>query len=141
MTYKITSKGQRMAENLRRWIGDEPETLRTLSRIGRLAATHQRLAEAECSVEMTERQAARHARRVEALEATIRRLVATLPRALAVPRSGAPADLSEPSGLVPVGVDFGGDPRGYTVKLIVPDPSAGNTWGRGGAFGFDGGGR
>ena len=73
----------------------------------RHSATHQRMAEEECCVEMSERQAAWHEKRTQQVEARI-------------------TVLCTPYGIVP---DFQGDPRGATVKLKVPSGRT-NDWGQ-----------
>ena len=122
--FKITRKGLDAARYLAKYIGNSDATITTLSRIARLATTHSRLAEIECSVAMTEKEAERLTKRVEGIERAITSLVGELPRYKRKP-------------LTPV---FSGDPRGYTVKIRVPgEPHEGNTWGRGGEFGIGGG--
>ena len=72
----------------------------------RLAATHHRIAETVCSVEMTEAEAARLEKKDDRTEARI-------------------TELCKPYGIMPV---FSGDPRGCTVKLKVPSGNT-NDWG------------
>lgn len=74
----------------------------------RHGATYGRLAEIECSVELTQRQQTQLEKRQEQLERRIRQIVATL---------GEGFD-----------VNFSGDPRGYTVKITLPTKRY-NTWG------------
>lgn len=69
----------------------------------RNAATVQRLAVKECNEELT----ASDRRRDQLAQARIRALV-------------------EPHGIKP---RFGGDPRGYCVKLLLPKTKKWNTWG------------
>lgn len=75
-------------------------------RIMRASATLTRLAEMQCSVEMSEREA----KRVERQEAT---------RAALVDRICAPYGFK---------AIHGGEPRGYIVKILFPDGKY-NTWG------------
>lgn len=122
-----TKRGRTLARSLERyWFGiSTTEWLRAVkvcSSIARHAATHCRLQEAACSVEMTERQQARHDLRDTLTETRITLLVSTLP-----PVDGQPLT-----------VRFEGDPRGYTVKIQLPLPKhtqAGNTWGLNGQIG------
>lgn len=81
------------------------EVARLLMRHG---ATYGRLAEVECSVELSERETARLERRQAQLERRMRELVSELGDGFSV--------------------DFSGDPRGYTVKVTLPT-KAYNTWG------------
>lgn len=112
----ITDRGRNLAKDLARYCDLRSVHVATLSTIARHAATHLRYAVAECNRELTPAEV----RKVERIEARIRQLVATLPET--------------PKG--PLTVKFGGDPRGYTVKIVVPgEPHAGNTWGRDGEFG------
>lgn len=119
---KITNRGRAFAAEIKRYFpAPSDTTLELLSLIARHARTHHRLQEISCSVEMTERQQLRHDRRDAQIEARIATLVARLPASTAGK----------------VTVRFEGDPRGYTVKLVVPEqPYEGNTWGRGGMFGI-----
>lgn len=91
-------------------VGGNIRTATALARgILRDAATHNRIAEAECSIEMSEREAARVARQSEACE---RRIVARL------------AELGPGFSVA----EFSGDPRGATVKIRVPS-GYGDSWG------------
>lgn len=116
----ITARGRKLASELNSYIGTTQEILEICSKIGRLAATHHRIAEIECSIELSPKQAARLEKRVEQIERKISDHCSRLPH----------------TDEGPIRVRFDGDPRGYTVKLIVPgQPQAGNTWGLGGEFG------
>lgn len=76
----------------------------------RAAKELHRIAERQCSEEMSARETARVEKREKALEAVVRRHCEA----------------------IGIGVRFDGDPRGYVVKLhFGPDPKRqpGNTWG------------
>lgn len=93
----------------------------TLSRIMRMCPAHARIAEAFCSEDMGDKKRARLEKRDAQLEATMTRIAGELP-----------SSKNGPCELV-----FQGDPRGYTVKLKVPNaPNSGNTWGLGGEYGL-----
>lgn len=104
---QITDKGRELAHKLERSYPDLPlrvwhETLYPLcSLICRHAATHGRLQEMACNWELN----LREQRLEELTESRIRELVSQLPHI-----NGQP-----------IRVKFGGDPRGYTVKLVMPD--------------------
>lgn len=76
------------------------------------ARTYKRIQEAWCSIEMDEAQTKAMERREMLLEKRIAELVAALPTVQGQP----------------ITVKFGGDPRGYTVKLIMASGKS-NTWG------------
>lgn len=120
---KITKRGQALARQLAKYYPRKQATLREeqlCSVIARHARTHARLQERACSVEMTEKQAALHDKRDSQIEERIAALVAELPAT----KNGK------------ITVRFGGDPRGFTVKLVVPNAERdGNTWGLGGEYG------
>lgn len=112
----ITTKGRELAELLVPALPDDVNMFDggyrwTCSRICRLATTYGRLQETACCRELT----AGEQRREQTIEETIRRLVQThLPFVEKVA--------------------FGGDPRGYTVRLYAPDRrhegrNIYNTWG------------
>ena len=82
------------------------------SLIARNAATYGRIQEAWCSVEMSPQQTSGTERREKNLERRISELVEQLPTVKGEQ----------------ITVKFGGDPRGYTVKLIMPDHRY-NSWG------------
>ena len=83
------------------------EVNRIADLIMRQGTTYGRLQEDSCNVEMNDRQLARHEKKEQQVEARVTVLAKQL-------------------GCVP---DFQGDPRGHTIKLVVP---SGNTddWGR-----------
>lgn len=115
-TAAVTERGRELARQLARYIGASDTIERTCSLIARLATRHARIAEMVCSVEMSEERAAAVSAEDDRIEARITALVASLPAV-----KGAP--------LV---VRFGGDPRGFTVKIHIPgDDRAGNNWGGG----------
>lgn len=87
---------------------ERPYAVQTARLLMRHGATYERLAEVECSVELSEQQAARLERRQQQLEQRMRKLVARL---------GERFD-----------INFNGDPRGYTVKIKLPTKRY-NTWG------------
>jgi len=87
------------------------------SLVARHATTHARLAETAVNRDLTPREE----RQDRAVEARIRELVASLPK---------------PRGRAAIGVEFSGDPRGFTVKLVVPGDKGGNTWGLDGRYGI-----
>lgn len=120
---QVTKRGLTLANQLSRFFTKRQynQVAEICSVIARHAKTHCRLQEIACSVEMTEKQQARHDKRDAAIEARITELVRKLPK-------------SKNGYIVPV---FAGDPRGYTVKLGVPNaPRDGNTWGLAGEFGI-----
>ena len=73
----------------------------------RHGATYARLQEIACSVQLDDREQRRHDKQEADIE---RRLT----------------EVCKPYGVVP---DFQGDPRGYTIKLIMPDGFS-TDWGR-----------
>lgn len=105
---KITKRGKelRRALGMRSPVFSELE--RICSLIARHATTHTRLQELSCNRELTPNEI----RRETLLEKRITNLV---------------KELSNATGKSYF-VKFGGDPRGYTVKLHTPDGKY-NTWG------------
>lgn len=101
----ITREGCRVAHKLNYQIGTSGTSQRVASLLHRHARTYDRIQEAWCSVEMSDRQTARLEAREAKLEARIRELVELLPQ----PDGGSWR------------VEFSGDPRGYTVRLVAPD--------------------
>ena len=79
------------------------------SELNRLAKRYHRLQETACNESMNEIQQTMHNASERAIEKKIVTIVASMPSVLK-------------------GVHFGGDPRGYCVKLIRVD-GRGNTWG------------
>ncbi len=113
----ITSRGTKLARELGSHIRTTPSVLEICSLIGRLARTHHRLQEEQCNRSLSERELAIETR----IERRIQELVAQLPPTTSGKR---------------VTPKFTGDPRGHTVRIVVPDdPHGGNTWGRGGEYG------
>lgn len=112
----ITKRGRDLARCLAPFIGESDRVLQTCSLIARLARTHHRLQEITCNGELTPDEQKREAQ----IEARILLLVASLPA-----RYGKGA----------LSVEFQGDPRGDTVKIVVPGDRGGNTWGLDGRYG------
>lgn len=112
----ITKRGSELAALLSPYIIITDEVREVCSLIARHATTHTAYATLDCNQGLRPHQE----ERVATIEARIRELVASLPLT--------------PDGAITV--KLGGDPRGFTVKLHVPNqPSAGNTWGLDGDFG------
>lgn len=112
-----TAAGYRLAAKLAPAIGSTEQIARTCSLIARSAATYARIQEMRCNVEMDDRTTARMEEREAGLERRIRELVQDLP--------------ATDDG--PFTVTFGGDPRGYCVKITAPGESGrilrGKDWG------------
>ena len=87
------------------WGGEAVE--RWCSRIMRVSTTLQRLAEETCSIEMTEKQQARHEKKDNRAEDLARRICVE-------------------AGFKAV---FQGDPRGAAIKIVVPSGKT-NDWGQ-----------
>ena len=124
-TATITPRGRELARLLSPYLATgaaSPDQIsRVCSLIARLATRHRRICEIECSVELDARQTERIDAESERIQARVRALVASLP----------------PSHNGPLEAVFQGDPRGYTVRVKVPNlPQGGNTWGLGGEFGI-----
>jgi hypothetical protein len=108
---RITEKGKAFELELHRQ-GVGPRTgheRETLSLLCRHATTYGRIQIRWANEEMSERETARLEAREERLEAIMAKLAAELP---GVER-----------------IEFGGDPRGHTVKLHYADPHIHNSWG------------
>lgn len=117
----ITKRGRDLARCLAPFIGESDRVPQICSLIARLARTHCRLQEISCSDhELTPAEQKREAQ----IEARIRQLVASLPERI-----------DSPHGKGTLSVEFQGDPRGYTVKIVVPGDRGGNTWGLDGRYG------
>ena len=119
---QTTKRGMELALQLARYFTKAQlgQIAGLCSLIARHARTHNRLQEVACSVEMSEAQQARHDKRDAAIEDRISALVSQFPRS----KRGR------------ILVRFEGDPRGYTVKLVVPKAKRdGNTWGLEGLYG------
>lgn len=104
-TATVTQAGVKFARKLSYQIGTTDHIQRVCSLLHRHARTYDWIQEAWCSNEMPDRSVALLEEREEWLEARIRDLVQYLPD----PDSG------------PWKVEFSGDPRGYTVRLVAPD--------------------
>ncbi|HEX6052745.1 MAG TPA: hypothetical protein VFZ21_25945 [Gemmatimonadaceae bacterium] len=113
---KITRRGHELNDLIAKFVGKTQRTLEICSLVARHATTHHRLQEIQCNREAT----AAELLQERNIEARIRKLVADLPQ-----RSRGNS----------IAVKFQGDPRGYTVKLVVPGDNGGNTWGLGGEYG------
>lgn len=112
----VTVNGRQLAKDLEPSIGKaDASILQICSLIARHAATVQRYAIHECNIGSL---SDGDQERANAAEARIRELVATLPLVK-----------DEKTGeMKPIRPKFGGDPRGFTVKLVLPDGRH-NTWG------------
>jgi hypothetical protein len=118
---RVTKRGAALARELQPYLTSDacmPHVEKICSLIARLATTHHSYAEAECNRELR----AFETRRVELIERRIAKLVSWLPD-------------NAGSG-EPLRAKFTGDPRGYTVRVVVADKAAGNTWGRDGEYGI-----
>lgn len=102
-----TKKGRELASLLNPSMGTTHEILETCSLICRHAATIARLAEKDCNEGLTPAELRRDERAMQ----TIRALVMDLPHVFGER----------------IRVEFQGDPRGPTVKLIIPD-GRGESW-------------
>ena len=113
----ITSRGTAFAAELAKHIRTTPRVLEICSLVASLALTHHRIQEDQCNRTLLRGEIARESR----IERRIMELVAELPPTTAGKR---------------VTAKFTGDPRGYTVRVVVPDdPHGGNTLGLGGEYG------
>jgi len=110
----ITSKGHKLANDLKVF-GITQHVLEVCSLLARHAVTHHRLQEIQCNREAT----AAELLQEKHIERRIVELVSELPEA--------------PTGKATV--KFSGDPRGYTVKIVIPG-MPGNTFGGGGEYGI-----
>lgn len=113
-----TRKGDKLADALLPVIGQTEAIRETCAKIARHSATLDRLNERECSVEMTDRQQARHDAEVERISNLVRNLVRDLPE----------------TDDGPFTAQIDGDPRGWAVKIIAPSDETRNavrwnTWG------------
>ena len=100
---KTTKNGSKLAASLNPVIGSTPAISHTCSLICRLAPTYARIQEAWCNGVEESQEAALREREAE-LERRIADLVANLPHT----EEG------------PIRVGFTGDPRGATIKLVLP---------------------
>ncbi len=113
---RCTKRGNELASMLNPYIGTTKRIREICSLIARHARTHARLQEAQCNRNLTRWETKREIQ----IETRIKALVADLPH----------------TDDGPIACVLQGDPRGFTVKLRVPNQSqAGNTWGLGGEFG------
>jgi hypothetical protein len=123
--FVVTKRGAEVAGEIFRTglfqAGDLPQLEQTMSRIGRLATTYTQIQELWCNEEMSDARRARVERKEARLERAMLRIAGELPQA----------------STGPCKVIFGGDPRGYSVKVQVPGaPHTGNTFGLAGEFGI-----
>jgi len=110
MTIRITKKGRELSDKLQPSLpsGIDMNAVRVIcSNICRLATTHKILAERACERELTVRESA--------LDAQIERDIRGF--CLVLPQVNGKAITAE----------FQGDPRGATVKLVMPD-GRGDSW-------------
>lgn len=118
---KVTQRGREFAQLIAPFVGLGTQgsvdfVPEICSLIARLATTHHRLAKCACNRGLTPAEE----RQDQRIETRIRTLVARLPRLASGKR---------------IGVEFQGDPRGFTVQLVVPGDKGGNTWGLDGRYG------
>jgi hypothetical protein len=102
---QITKKGYELAFRLNPYIGTTSRIGETVSLIARHATTYAWIQEVWCTRELTDEQRTRLEVKEERLEARITDLVNDLPWT----EHGQ------------IKVQFDGDPRGYVVRLLVPD--------------------
>ena len=100
-----TKKGDALADALLPLIGQTTEIRETCAKIARHAATLNRLNEAETSVEMSDRQQARHDADMKRVERLVNDLVYHLPE----------TDHGHFKAV------HNGDPRGFAVYIVGPD--------------------
>jgi hypothetical protein len=121
LDWTITKDGRDFAHELEPWIDCDgkkwDETLHICSAIAALAKEHHKLAEEYCNRGLSKAEERRDA----AIETEV---------------SAHVARLSELTG-EPLHAKFTGDPRGLTVRVVIPRaaPHYGNTWARDGEFG------
>ncbi len=115
----VTRRGKELQQQIEKFVGISDEILEICSLVARHAATHRRLQEAQCNRELRPSEV----RKERQIEERIRTLVGRLPPL-------PPLDSGKR-----IAVEFSGDPRGYTVKLVVPGDRGGNTWGLDGRYG------
>lgn len=101
----VTERGRKFAWKLNHQIGTTYEIEQVCSLLHRHAASYDHIQEAWCSEEMSDWKTAYLMARESAIENRITELVQYLPE----PDSG------------PWKVEFSGDPRGYTVRLVTVD--------------------
>lgn len=101
----VTKKGLVLADKLGRYVGWAPGISETCSLICRHATTYDRIQVMWCNDEMSDARTARVEKREAQIEERIRHLVAMLPE----------------TDDGPFRVQFDGDPRGYTTRLLTPD--------------------
>lgn len=103
MSLATTKNGRKLAKTLEPLIGSSNQIQHFCSKICRWAVTHHRLAEDECNIAFDDEGQKLFDERVEIIEQRITALVARLPE----------------TAEGPLTVEFQGDPRGATVKLLV----------------------
>jgi len=107
---RVTAPGRELADKLLPYLGMTRQILQTCSLIARHGRTHGRLMELQCHRELTPREQSKEAW----LEDRIEHLAGLLPH----------------TDAGPIVARCSGDPRGYTVKLILPlCLRAYDTWG------------
>jgi hypothetical protein len=104
-----TERGDRFASKLNPYVGTTYQIRQTCARIHRLAVTYERIQEAWCCDERTADPESRYTKNLERRELGIMNKIMDHVRDLPEPDDG------------PWRVQFDGDPRGYTVRLIAPD--------------------
>lgn len=110
MTATITNPGRELADKLNPYIGTTTEILQICSLIARHARTHGRLQEIACTRMMEDWEV----KQEERISERIKELIGNLPH-------------TDEGPILP---NLTGDPRGYTVKLVLPPCyRAGDTWG------------
>jgi hypothetical protein len=121
--YLTTTTGTALALQIERYFapGAAFDLRQLCALLARLAPAYHRIQELRCNEPMTERQERRIDRLEGSIEARARAIVDAFPPLASGKR---------------LGLTFTGDPRGFTIRVVVPDaPHEGNTWGRGGEFG------
>ena len=100
-----TKKGYALADKLGAHVGWTNGITETCSKLTRAASSYSTIQERWCCEEMTDERTAQLEKRETALEALIGSLVQDLPH----------------TDDGPFVVQFSGDPRGHTVRLVAPD--------------------
>lgn len=119
-----TDAGDKLAMKLNPAIGTTLEIRKTCALIHRQAATYDLIQERWCNDDMGDKARARLEAKESRIEARITELVGDLPH----------------TDEGPIEIKFGGDPRGYTVKLVMPGSleKLHNDWGREGIGVYEG---
>lgn len=108
---EVTQAGEEMARRLSPAIGTTREIREALSLVHRHGVTYSRIQEQWCDEAMSDRRTKALEHREALLERRIRQLIESLPH----------ADANDRGNGGEWRVEFGGDPRGCTVKIIPPD--------------------